>query len=191
MLESRFEMGRRMEPIRDLKLLEEFKSRLMDWNIRNWLLFVLGINTGLRVSDILPLRVKDILGRTHFDIREKKTHKLRRILITDTIRAYVDYYLSVCPWLTNDDYLFESQRKGRPISTVQAWRILSEVGLSLGLENIGTHTMRKTFGYHFYKRTKDIATLKTILNHTTERMTMLYIGLIQESIDEALEDFNL
>src|SRR5690606_32273747 len=113
--------------------------------------------------------------------------------IRPILREYIDFYLKEYDWLQPDDYLFGSQRfKGKkPIGTLQAWRILKEIGTMLGLEDIGTHSMRKTFGYHFYKQTKDIATLKTILNHGTERMTMLYIGLIQESIDEALEDFEL
>lgn len=186
-------MGRVMQPIRDLSILEEFKTELQGKNLRNWFFFVLGINTGLRISDLLPLKVKDVTNTTYITLREQKTKKLRKIKIRPILREYIDFYLKEYDWLQPDDYLFGSQRfKGKkPIGTLQAWRILKEIGTMLGLEDIGTHSMRKTFGYHFYKQTKDIATLKTILNHGTERMTMLYIGLIQESIDEALEDFEL
>ncbi|AHM67489.1 tyrosine-type recombinase/integrase [Paenibacillus polymyxa] len=179
-----------MEPIRDLAILEDFKERLQTWNMRNWMFFVLGINTGLRVSDILPIKVKNVLG-THILLTEKKTSKRRRILINPKLRADIDYYLACYDWLTEEDYLFASQATGKPITTVQAYRILRQIADIMGLESIGTHTMRKTFGYHFYQRTKDIATLQLLLNHSTQRMTMLYIGLIQDTMDESMSDFHL
>ncbi|WP_348623379.1 tyrosine-type recombinase/integrase [Paenibacillus peoriae] len=179
-----------MEPIRDLGILEDFKGRLQSWNMRNWMFFVLGINTGLRVSDILPIKVKQVLG-THILLIEKKTSKRKRILINPKLRADIDFYLTCYEWLGEDDYLFASQTTGKPITTVQAYRILRQIGDIMGLEGVGTHTMRKTFGYHFYQRTKDIATLQLLLNHSTQRMTMLYIGLIQDTMDQSMSDFHL
>lgn len=179
-----------MQPIRDLDVLEEFKRQLKAWDWRNWMMFVFGINTGLRVSDILPLKVRDV-EKDYVNLREKKTRKTRRILINDELRADLNSYLDYFDWLTPDSYLFESQKGGRPISTVQAYRILRLVADVMGLESIGTHTMRKTFGYHFYKRTKDIATLQTILNHSSARVTMRYIGIVQDTIDGYMKDFKL
>ncbi|MEK3837943.1 site-specific integrase [Paenibacillus sp. FSL R7-0128] len=182
--------NRVMQPIRDLEVLEEFKRQLKAWDWRNWMMFVFGINTGLRISDILPLKVKDVKGE-YVNLREKKTGKLRRILINSELRADLNSYLEYFDWLGPDDYLFESQKGGRPISTVQAYRILRLIADVMGLESIGTHTMRKTFGYHFYKRTKDIATLQTIMNHSSARVTMRYIGIIQDTIDDYMRDFKL
>lgn len=183
-------MGRIMQPIRDLALLEQIKVYLADQDMRNWMLFVLGINTGLRISDLLPLYVRDATG-AFLTLREQKTGKHRRILLNDDLRAAIRYYLEYCEWLGPNDLMFESQIKGRPISTVQAYRIIREAGEHFGLDAIGTHTMRKTFGYHFYKRTKDIATLQLILNHSSPRMTMRYIGVIQDEIDDAMRGFSL
>lgn len=179
-----------MQPIRDLDVLEEFKRQLKMWDWRNWMMFVFGINTGLRISDILPLKVRDI-EKDYVNLREKKTRKTRRILINVELRVDLNAYLDYFDWLGPDDYLFESQKGGRPISTVQAYRILRLIGDIMGLDSIGTHTMRKTFGYHFYKRTKDIATLQTILNHSSARVTMRYIGITQETIDGYMMDFKL
>lgn len=61
----------------------------------------------------------------------------------------------------------------------------------IDLEAVGTHTMRKTFGYHYYKRTKDVATLMEIFNHSAPSITKRYIGITQDEIDKSLEDFML
>lgn len=183
-------MARRMQPIRDPELIEVFKAKLMEKELRNWLMFCVGISTGLRISDILPLKVKDVLG-PYVEVTEQKTKKYRKIIINKRLRSYFNHYLEEYDWLQPDDYLFKSQRGNFPISEVQAWRVLKEVANVLGLADIGTHTMRKTFGYHFYQRTHDIATLQEILNHSTPRMTMIYIGLVQENIDRAILDFEI
>ncbi|MNV58767.1 Tyrosine recombinase XerC [compost metagenome] len=179
-----------MQPIRDLALLEEMKEFLAARDLRNWMLFVFGINTGLRISDILPLRVKDVSGG-FVALRELKTKKHRRILLNDALRGDIRRYLDYYDWLGPDDYMFGSQVKGRAITTTQAYRIIREAGEAVGLDSIGTHTMRKTFGYHFYRRTKDIATLQLILNHSSPGMTMRYIGVLQDEIDEAMRQFRL
>lgn len=183
-------MGRRMQPIRNLDTLEDFKELLKQWELRNWLLFCVGISTGLRISDILPLRVKDVTG-TYIELTEQKTKKYRKIIVNKRLRSYFDHYLSEYDWLGPNDLLFKSQKGNFPISEVQAWRILKKIADELGLDDIGTHTMRKSFAYHFYQRTKDIGTLQEILNHSTPRMTMIYIGLIQENIDRAIMDFEI
>ena len=68
----------------------------------------------------------------------------------------------------------------------QAWNILHDAGKRFGLEKIGTHTMRKTFGYHFYKQTGDIVTLQKIFNHASIHITLRYIGIEQDAINEAI-----
>lgn len=183
-------MAKRMQPIRDPEQIEEFKDRLKRKELRNWLMFCVGISTGLRISDILPLKVSDVSGM-YVELNEKKTGKYRKIIINNRLRSYIDYYLQEYDWLRPDDYLFKSQKGNFPISEVQAWRVLKEVSVDMGLPDIGTHTMRKTFGYHFYQRTHDIATLQEILNHSTPRMTMIYIGLVQENIDRAIMNFEI
>ena len=79
-----------------------------------------------------------------------------------------------------------------PITRIQAYRIITEACLKAGITcKIGTHTLRKTFGYHFYQEKKDIALLQTIFNHSTPSVTMRYIGINQDIIDSSLQSFCL
>ena len=91
-----------------------------------------------------------------------------------------------------EDYIFQS-RKGanKPITRVQAYRILNSSAQKIGLEEIGTHTLRKTFGYHFYNQTKDIALLQELFNHSAPSVTLRYIGINQDKIDQAYDNFSL
>ena len=92
----------------------------------------------------------------------------------------------------DEQWLFKSQKGESAISRIQAYRIIKNASVKVGLhERIGTHSLRKTFGYHFYKKTKDIALLQTILNHSHPNITMRYIGITQELIDSQLYLFSL
>lgn len=177
-----------VQPIRDKEKIEEIKARLMQTSYRDYFLFVMGINTGLRISDLLPLRVGDVRNRTHITIQEKKTSRRKRFLINTSLRNEIEKYTET---LNDDDYLFPSQRTKQPIKRVQAYKVLNKVAAQVGLHEIGTHTLRKTFGYHYYRRTKDIAMLQEIFNHSAPSITKRYIGITQDEIDKSLEDFAL
>ena len=82
-------------------------------------------------------------------------------------------------------------RTKQNIGRVQAYRILNKAAAEVGLIEIGTHTLRKTFGYHFYKRYKDVALLQEIFNHSAPSITLRYIGINQDIIDEAVGGFHL
>ncbi|MFD5264536.1 tyrosine-type recombinase/integrase, partial [Bacillus wiedmannii] len=86
-------------------------------------------------------------------------------------------------------WLFPSRKGNQPISKIQAYRQLQKAGDFAGIESIGTHTMRKTFGYWFYKQTKDVAMLQDILNHSTPQITLKYIGINKEEKDSILDTF--
>ncbi|WP_026688300.1 tyrosine-type recombinase/integrase [Alteribacter aurantiacus] len=154
---------------------------------RDVTLFLMGINTGLRVSDLLTLKVEDVRGRDHFVIREGKTKKKRSVIIA-SIRKELDEYTE-----GKDDnaYLFPSQKGQNAMTTTQAYRVLESAGDYIGRDDIGTHTMRKTFGYHYYKRTRDIAMLQDIFNHSAPSITKRYIGITQDEIDKSLKGFRL
>lgn len=83
------------------------------------------------------------------------------------------------------------KRQKRPITRIQAYRILNTAAEKVGLDEIGTHTLRKTFGYHYYQKTKDVVMLQTIFNHSAPSITLRYIGIQQDEIDKSLEDFSL
>ncbi|WP_412679459.1 tyrosine-type recombinase/integrase [Brevibacillus fortis] len=91
----------------------------------------------------------------------------------------------------NGDYLFASSKRPQPITWVRAYQIINGAARKIVLDEIGTHTLRKTFGYHFYQRTKDIVTLQMILNHSHPSITLLYIGLTQDLIDDVVSGFSL
>ena len=178
-----------VEPIRKKSDLTKIKLLLKEQSQRNLLLFLLGINTGLRISDILSLRVSDVLNKDYIGIVEKKTKKYRKIVLSNSLKLKLKNYTQKKP-LT--DYLFKS-RKGinQPITRIQAYRIIQNACQVVEIkENFGTHTLRKTFGYHFYKKTKDIALLQNILNHSSPKITLRYIGLTQDLIDKSLLNFS-
>lgn len=196
-----------VEPIRDLKKIKAMRTVLRDQSIRNELLFVLGINAGLRVSDILSLRVEDLIKengnvRQELTITEKKTGKTKRFYIGDTVRKVIETYRKEYqPSL--QDFVFKS-RKGdnRPISREQAWHILNTAAEWVGLVErdrngnlvtgcIGTHTLRKTFGYHAYQAGTDLGLLMDIFNHSSEKVTLRYIGITEEQKKDVYLRLNL
>lgn len=182
-----------VQPIRDPAKIEEVKSLLKHSSYRDYFMFVLGINTGLRISDILPLKVKDVRNLDHITLVEKKTSKTkkknkeRKFRINKELRVEIQEYTN---GMADDDYLFPSQ-KGGHIKRIRAYEILKEAGEHAGIGEIGTHTLRKTFGYHFYKRYKDVAVLQAIFGHSAPSITLRYIGISQDEIDNFLDDFNL
>lgn len=183
-----------VQPIRDKKVLEEFKSILKERDYKYYIMTVIGLNTGLRISDILKLKVDDILG-THITIKEQKTGKYKRFLINDNLRNELDRYIKQAN-LTKDNYLIPSNKRDKngnekPISRVQAYNILKSVGDQLGISNIGTHTLRKTFGYFYYQQYKDIATLQQIFNHSSPSITLKYIGITDDIIDSTISNFSI
>lgn len=178
-----------VQPIRDRKKVEAMKRELLRSGTRNYMLFLVGINTGLRISDILMLKVSDVKNQTHLTLREKKTSKIKRLKITGISDELNDYVMD----MEEEAYLFPSQKGiNTPITRVQAYRILNKAAQNIGLkEEIGTHTLRKTYGYHFYQKTKDVALLQELFNHSSPSVTLRYIGINQDVMDRAMDDFVL
>ncbi|MBN8236848.1 site-specific integrase [Halobacillus kuroshimensis] len=177
-----------VQPIRDPEVIRAIKKYLREDNDRNYMMFVVGINSGLRISDILPLRVKDA-KRPYFSIREKKTSKQKRIDMTPSLKKELKWYVE---GKEDHEFLFKS-REGinKPIGRSMAYKILRSAAEYVSLDEIGTHTLRKTFGYHFYKQTKDVALLQEIFNHSSPAITLKYIGINQDGIDKAMKEFKI
>jgi integrase len=177
-----------VEPIRDKYMIERMKRVLKQQSERNWFLFVMGINTGLRISDLLKLRVRDVRHKTHIELKEEKTKKLKRFLINFELRKTIEEYTA---YMEDGEYLFPSKKTDGPLKRIQAYKILKNAAESVGLENVGSHTCRKTFGYWHYQMYQDIALLQNILNHSHPSITLKYIGINQEMMDKSLESFSL
>lgn len=178
-----------VEPIRDRNQIKNMERVLKEQSERNYMLFVFGIHIGLRISDILNLKVSDVMGCTYVWVTEKKTGKRNKFVIPDGLKKEIaNYVYDMDP----DDYLFQS-RKGfnQPIGRGQAYRIIRAAGVRVGLKNLGTHTLRKTFGYHHYQQHKDIVLLQEIFNHSSPEITLRYIGINDDVKRKSLKSFNL
>ena len=183
-----FSMTYNVQPLRTQQEINDFLfclRRNKNAN-RDVFLFLIGINSGLRMSDIVKLQKKDIISSKNPRIVEKKTGKTRILYLSSLQDLIQDYTKDLEP----EDYLFPSTKGGHlEVNTV--YQMFQKVANLLGRDDIGTHTLRKTFGYHYYKKTKDVATLMEIFGHSSEKITKRYIGINEDEISETLLTFRL
>lgn len=177
-----------VEPIRNKSSIRKVEKVLANQSLRNLLLFTIGTNCGLRISDILALNVGDVKNKNYIRIIEKKTGKFKKFPINSKLKPmFKEYTRSKSP----DEPLFLTIFKNR-LDRSAAYRIISSACEKAGLEeHIGTHTLRKTFGYHHYKQFKDVVMLQKIFNHFSPQITLRYIGIEQEQIDASYKNFIL
>ncbi len=179
-----------VEPIRSRKQITYIKHHLKQSNVRDYLLFVLGINSGLRISDLLLLTVDDVKNKHRLSIREKKTGKLKDFPLSDTCKQAIQEYLETGN--SQSTWLFPSKKGNRPISRIQAYRVINSAARFIGIEDaIGTHTLRKTFGYWAYKGGVDITKIQKLLNHSAPSVTLSYIGITKDELDDVYVNLNL
>lgn len=177
-----------VQPIRDMEMVEAFKDYLKQKNERDYIMFMVGITTGLRISDILALKVKDVRDEK-IRRNEKKTDKRRRTPISPELRKALTPYIE---GKDDNEYLIKSRQrdqygKEKAIDRTQAYRIIKEAADAVGFkEDCGTHTLRKTFGYMHYKKYHNAAALQKIFNHDKEYVTLEYIGVDQDYLDETI-----
>lgn len=188
-IKSKKEEIKDVQPIRSLEKISDMKWSLKKWcGERDYILFLIGIKVGLRVGDLLKLKVSDVKGKKKITVREGKTKK-PRVIHLNNIYDEIDDYISN---MKTSEWLFPSRKGNQPISRVQAYRQLNKAAEMVDInEGIGTHTMRKTFGYWHYKQFKDVAELQKILNHSHPEVTLRYIGITDEQIENNLNQFML
>lgn len=190
-----------VQPIRDMELINrcydiarEHDQKRRQGEVSWELLLLVGFNTSLRISDIRRFRVRELRNRDYAETRAQKTGKETRILINPPARRAINRLLA---GRNGDEYILQSRqktpdRKPQPITRQRAYQIMNLIAKKAGIKDpIGCHTLRKTFGYHYYKMTGDVVSLQRILCHSSRRETLIYIGMIQEEIDESLMRFNL
>ena len=176
-----------VEPIRNLDDLKSVESILSE-NPRDLLFFTIGTNCGLRISDILALNVADVKGKSYIYITEKKTGKFKKFPINSKLKPMLEKF-TIGREL--DEPLFMTKFQNR-LGRITAYYTIKNACKKANLEEkFGTHTMRKTFGYHHYKKYKDVALLQKIFNHSSPIVTLRYIGIEQEQIDESYVNFIL
>ena len=177
-----------VEPIRSKNLIKSIEETLKATNFRDYVLFCFGINSGLRISDILKLDVKDVRNKKILRLKEIKTGKYKTLPFNKKIRHILQIYTQN---RNLNEPLFVTKFNNR-MDRITAYRLLNRVCDLMKLDiKIGTHTLRKTFGYHFYKQYKDIVILQKIFNHTNPSVTLRYIGIEQDEVYKSYENFIL
>lgn len=184
-----------VQPIRDLKQIDTIKKLLRQQNLRDYCLFVLGINSGLRISDLLKLRISDVSEKgkpkDRIRLRESKTNKFKDFPISDNAKSAIKEYLKTRTIIENEPLFISRKNKGFLLRQ-QAYRILNDVARLVGIKDkIGTHTLRKTFGYHAYNNGYDIAIIQKLFNHSSPSITLRYIGITQEQMDDVYLSLDL
>lgn len=174
-----------VKPIKSIEDIQNIK-RILSKKPRNALFFSFGINSGLRIADILSLDVKDVKGKDYIELREKKTNKYKTI--NENLKVEIEEFVKDKP---DNIPLFYTQKHYR-LDRAQAYRIINKAARMVGIKGrIGTHTLRKTFGYHFYQQYDDIVMLQKIFNHSSPSVTLRYIGIEQDTINESYMNFYL
>ena len=195
------------QPIRDIAELKKIKRyyREVKPNKRNFLLIICGLNTALRISDILKLRWKDVYNenllsfKSHIDVKEQKTGKKTTVFINNNLKEALASFLKdiiakkgkLCDVM--EQFIFLGQKStNKPISRIQAFRIISEAAKKCLLSHkVSCHSLRKTFGYHAWKKGVSPALLTSIYNHSSYKITTRYLGIEQDDRDEVFELVNL
>ncbi len=177
-----------VEPIKNKNDIYKVEKLLLKQSKRDLLLFTIGINCGLRITDLLSLNVEDVRNRTHIKITEKKTTKFKQFPINSKLKPMIDDFIK---GRKLNEPLFLSHW-GHRLDRTTAYYTIRNACQKAGLqEKIGTHSMRKTFGYHHYQQFKDVVILQKIFNHSSPQITLRYIGIEQDEIDYSYNNFVL
>ena len=184
-----------VQPIRDLKQIETIKRLLKQQNLRDYCLFTLGINSGLRISDLLKLTISDVIYngkvKDRIRIREKKTNKFKDFPLSKNTISAIKEYLKSRDYNENEPLFISRKNKGFLLRQ-QAYKIINDVAKCIGIkEKIGTHTLRKTFGYHAYNNGYDITLIQKLFNHSSPCVTLRYIGITQDELDDVYLSLDL
>ena len=191
----------KVEPIRNKRDIYEIEDRLFSLQTargeRMFLMFEVGIFLGMRIGDMLQMKVGDIRGKESYTFTPQKTDthvvngvqsvNYRPKVLTVTIPPELRKVVSeICADRSDQEPLFTAGRRDRggylrPLDRTTAYRDMKEIGRVAGLQmNIGCHTLRKTFGYHLYKKNHDVAWLQNWFQHSSPAVTMVYIGIADD-----------
>lgn len=174
--------------IKDIDMINEVLDVYPKYS-KNYMLIYYLLHTGLRISDTLTARVSDRNGMRI--LKEQKTGKRKALPINDNLAEKISMY-AMQNSLTDDDYIFFSDRQPSDhIKRNRAYQILRHAGEMLGVQ-LSAHTLRKTYGYlqySTYERTDgqqgaSLPELMSLFNHSTPEITLRYIGIEQETLDD-------
>ena len=188
------------QPIRDRQELQNFSTYYKDEkpNLRNYALVVLGLNTALRISDLLHLRWNDLYDfeklcfRDHLLIKEQKTGKRNRIAINEKAREAMEMYFNERN-PAEDEFIFSKRTNPyKPLSRSQAYRIVKDdANHTTSEEAVSCHSLRKTFGYFAWQEGVQPALLMDVFNHSSYAITKRYLGIEQDEKDLVYLNINI
>lgn len=188
------------QPIRNISEIEKLKNYyyLEKPNLRNYTLICLGVNSALRISDLLELNWQDVYDFTkkhflnHITIRERKTGKQTQIALNQNAKKALQIYKNSLQEPRPSDFLFPGRTGANHLSRSQAFRVIKTAGQKLNFEtDISCHSLRKTFGYHAWKSGAQPVVLMNIYNHSSFQTTKRYLGIEQDDKDQIFLDVNL
>jgi len=181
------------EPIRDKNNVGKMADYyLKKGQLRNYVMVIMGVHTALRISDLLRLTWDDVYDfdakrfRSHIHIIEKKTGKSKTVALNNEVIRALRLFAKSTDKQGRGRFLFETNRKGRAaISRIQAYRLIREAAKAVGIHGcISCHSLRKTFGYHAWKKGVPVAVIMDIYNHSSFEVTRRYLGVCQDDRDQ-------
>lgn len=182
-----------VEAIKDEQKILSMKTFLKSRSARDSCLFLLGINTGIRIHDLLHLHVRDIMTESGeiLPYLQPSFYTDPPVYLNDNVCSTLQTCIQEGS-LQYNDYLFKSRKTNEPITRQQAYRIINEAAKQSGInDSIGTHTLRKTFGYHAYAKGIAISLIQKRLQQSTSSETRHYIGVVNHKLVPIKLDVNL
>ncbi|MGE7602707.1 tyrosine-type recombinase/integrase [Peribacillus sp. NPDC097675] len=184
-----------VEAFKDVNEISKIKNYLRSHSIRDYVLFVLGINTGLKINEMLEMTVASVLDETgkmkEFYEQPLENGETTQIYLNQKVRTALQEYLKGSKVMENE-FLFMSPKTQKPITRQQAHRIIHDAVEGAGLiGKYGASSMRKTFGYHAYKQGVSLALIQKHFHHSSPSETLKYIGISKEYKFKTIIDVNL
>lgn len=171
---------------------------------RNKMLFLIGINVGLRASDLMQLRwsyfyKEDMTFKEFYMLQPKKTKKTKKfvkIYFNQTVKKAMDNYVNIYPIENLDNYLFKSRKGDNPITEKGLWKIIVDVAKDANIDkNVGSHSLRKTWARNIYDNANDkkeaLVMLQECLKHSDSLTTLRYISIMDEEKRDMYESVEL
>ncbi len=196
-----------VQPIKKEKDLDKIYVYLKENNLRNFAIFVVGVNVLLRAGDLLSLKWSDVLDKDDMTftkkiwITEDKTDKRREIRLNEDCLYALKLYKDSLKDFNINDYIFTSRKVNKygekKLDVKALHKIIKDTCKELGIKgNYGTHTLRKTGAYHIYMNNiadnpTIISRLQKILNHSSQATTLRYIGIESEEIDDIFDNLQM
>ncbi len=188
------------QPIKNKRDIQKLKQYYLDKHqVRNYTLFTLGINTSLRIGDLLALKWGDVYDfedkeyRGHICLIEQKTGKHTQIALNREAISSLKRLAKTTGTIQKDHYIFQSREgHNRHIDRTQAFRIIRDAARELQISGIiSCHSLRKTFGYHAWKNGVPPALIMSIYNHSSIEITKRYLSIDQDDKDTVFLALNL